>query len=47
MLKLKTLRSNSILKSSAGILLITILVKVLGYAEKLGLTGEMRWGRDF
>src|SRR5690554_2057770 len=29
------LLSNNILKSSAGILLITMLVKVLGYAEKL------------
>jgi putative peptidoglycan lipid II flippase len=33
--QIKNLISNNILKSSAGILLITILVKVLGYAEKL------------
>ncbi len=31
----KILLSNHILKSSAGILIITMLVKVLGYAEKL------------
>ncbi len=35
LLKNKTLLSNNILKSSAGILMITMLVKVLGYAEKL------------
>jgi len=34
-LKNQTLLSNNILKSSAGILLITLLVKILGYAEKL------------
>lgn len=34
-LKNKTWLSGKIIKSSAGILLITILVKVLGYAEKL------------
>ena len=31
----RTLISNHILKSSTGILLITMLVKILGYAEKL------------
>ncbi len=34
-LNIKTLLSNNIFKSSAGILMITMLVKVLGYAEKL------------
>lgn len=33
--QIKKLVSNNILKSSAGILVITLLVKVFGYAEKL------------
>ncbi len=34
---LKKLLQNNIIKSSAGLLIITLLVKVLGYAEKLVL----------
>src|ERR1035437_8498706 len=34
-LLINKLRDNSILRSSAGLLLVTLLVKVLGYVEKL------------
>src|ERR1035437_1375163 len=32
---IKKIRGNNILRSSAGLLLVTLLVKVLGYVEKL------------